>query len=168
MFKVLNAYNGWSNVNYVLNDVKNPVRTLKISGPLGLGICAILYILANVAFFAYVVVPRLLWMTDIHHTYSTERQRKKKLKTQAPLLQLCFSGMFLGPKRRERSRLLLRWGDLISLNFSNWSLIQATSSAIGNVITVVSLRILSNEHANPNVHFRLKTYSASRVNQGIY
>jgi amino acid transporter len=65
MFKVLNAYAGWSNVNYVLNDVKNPIRTLKISGPLGLGICAILYILANVAFFAYVVVSRLLlWIID--------------------------------------------------------------------------------------------------------
>ncbi|KAJ8514783.1 hypothetical protein ONZ45_g7728 [Pleurotus djamor] len=51
-FKVLNAYAGWSNVNYVLNDVKNPVRTLKIAGPLGLGICAILYLLANVAYFA--------------------------------------------------------------------------------------------------------------------
>ena len=56
MFKVLFAYSGWSNVNYVLNDVKNPIRTLKISAPLGLGICAILYILANVAFFAYVIV----------------------------------------------------------------------------------------------------------------
>jgi len=52
MFKVLNAYSGWSNVNYVLNDVKNPVRTLKISGPLGLGICSVLYLFANVAFFA--------------------------------------------------------------------------------------------------------------------
>ncbi|KAF8816854.1 high affinity methionine permease [Phlegmacium glaucopus] len=52
MFKVLNAYAGWSNVNYVLNDVKNPVRTLKIAGPLGLGICAVLYLLANVAYFA--------------------------------------------------------------------------------------------------------------------
>lgn len=51
-FKVLNAYAGWSNVNYVLNDVKNPVRTLKIAGPLGLGICATLYLLANVAYFA--------------------------------------------------------------------------------------------------------------------
>ncbi|TFK39203.1 amino acid transporter [Crucibulum laeve] len=51
-FKVLNAYAGWSNVNYVLNDVKNPVRTLKIAGPLGLGICAVLYLLANVAYFA--------------------------------------------------------------------------------------------------------------------
>ncbi|KAJ7078579.1 amino acid transporter [Mycena belliarum] len=51
-FKVLFAYSGWSNVNYVLNDVKNPIRTLKIAGPLGLGICAALYLLANVAYFA--------------------------------------------------------------------------------------------------------------------
>ncbi|KAF8955657.1 amino acid transporter [Flammula alnicola] len=51
-FKVLNAYAGWSNVNYVMNEVKDPVRTLKIAGPLGLGICAVLYLLANVAYFA--------------------------------------------------------------------------------------------------------------------
>ncbi|KAI0823463.1 amino acid transporter [Trametes gibbosa] len=51
-FKVLNAYSGWSNVNYVLNNVKNPVRTLKIAGPLGLGICAVLYLLANISYFA--------------------------------------------------------------------------------------------------------------------
>ncbi|KII96168.1 hypothetical protein PLICRDRAFT_240172 [Plicaturopsis crispa FD-325 SS-3] len=51
-FKVLNSYAGWSNVNYVLNDVRNPVRTLKIAGPLGLGICAVLYILANISYFA--------------------------------------------------------------------------------------------------------------------
>ncbi|KAI0823462.1 amino acid transporter [Trametes gibbosa] len=52
MFKVLYSYIGWSNVNYVLNNVKNPVRTLKIAGPLGLCICAILYLLANVSYFA--------------------------------------------------------------------------------------------------------------------
>lgn len=51
-FKVLNAYAGWSNVNYVMNNVRNPVRTLKIAGPLGLGICAVLYLLANVAYFS--------------------------------------------------------------------------------------------------------------------
>ena len=56
MFKILSAYTGWSNVNYVLNDVKDPIRTVKISGLLGLGICAVLYLLANVAYFAYVVV----------------------------------------------------------------------------------------------------------------
>ena len=52
-FKVLNAYAGWSNVNFVLNNVRDPVRTLKIAGPLGLAICAVLYLLANVAYFAY-------------------------------------------------------------------------------------------------------------------
>ena len=52
MFKVINAYAGWSNVNYVLNNVKNPIRTLKIAGPLGLGICTILYIFANISYFA--------------------------------------------------------------------------------------------------------------------
>ena len=52
MFKVIFSYAGWQNVNYVLNNVKDPIRTLKIAGPLGLGICALLYILANVAYFA--------------------------------------------------------------------------------------------------------------------
>ncbi|KAG6329573.1 hypothetical protein ID866_9517, partial [Astraeus odoratus] len=52
MFKVLYAYAGWSNVNYVLNNVRDPVRTLKISGVLGLGICTLLYIFANIAYFS--------------------------------------------------------------------------------------------------------------------
>lgn len=52
MFKVINAYAGWANVNLVLNEVKNPIRTLKIAGPLGLGICAVMYLLANIAYFA--------------------------------------------------------------------------------------------------------------------
>jgi amino acid transporter len=52
LFKVLNSYAGWNNAAYVLNEVKRPVHTLKIAGPLGLGICALLYLLANVAYFA--------------------------------------------------------------------------------------------------------------------
>jgi solute carrier family 7 (L-type amino acid transporter), member 9/15 len=54
MFEVLYAYSGWQNANYVLNEVRDPVRTLKIAGPLGLGITATLYIFANIAYFAYV------------------------------------------------------------------------------------------------------------------
>ncbi|KAJ6779622.1 hypothetical protein PWT90_05636 [Aphanocladium album] len=52
LFKVLNSYAGWSNAMYVLNEVKNPVRTIKIAGPLGLSVCGVLYLLANVAYFA--------------------------------------------------------------------------------------------------------------------
>lgn len=60
MFKVLDAYSGWSNVNYVLNNVRNPVRTLKIAGPLGLGMCALLYILANIAYFSAATKEEIL------------------------------------------------------------------------------------------------------------
>ena len=42
----------WSNAAYVLNEVRRPVRTLKIAGPLGLGVCGLLYLLANVAYFS--------------------------------------------------------------------------------------------------------------------
>ncbi|GAA5880685.1 hypothetical protein JCM1840_005172 [Sporobolomyces johnsonii] len=59
LFKVLNSYAGWSNAAYVLNEVKNPVRTIKIAGPLGLSICAVLYILANISYFAAVSIPAL-------------------------------------------------------------------------------------------------------------
>lgn len=52
LFKVLNSFAGWSNAMYVLNEVKNPVRTIKIAGPLGLTTCGVLYLLANVAYFA--------------------------------------------------------------------------------------------------------------------
>ena len=44
----------------MLNNVKNPVRTLKIAGPLGLGICAVLYMLANIAYFSCVSLLKLL------------------------------------------------------------------------------------------------------------
>ncbi|KAM0473661.1 hypothetical protein ACHAPX_008066 [Trichoderma viride] len=52
LFKVLNSFAGWSNAMYVLNEVKDPVRTIKIAGPLGLSTCGVLYILANVAYFS--------------------------------------------------------------------------------------------------------------------
>ena len=52
--KVLYTYSGWSRLNYVLNDVKDPVRTLKIATPLGFSICAVLYVMANISYFAYV------------------------------------------------------------------------------------------------------------------
>ena len=52
MFEVIYSYSGWQNANYVLNEVRDPVRTLKVAGPLGLGITAMLYIFANIAYFA--------------------------------------------------------------------------------------------------------------------
>ncbi|KAF8267510.1 amino acid/polyamine transporter I, partial [Lactarius quietus] len=52
MFKILYSYSGWQYANYVLNEVKDPIRTIKIAVPLGLGITSTLYNFANVAYFA--------------------------------------------------------------------------------------------------------------------
>ena len=62
-FKVLNAYGGWSNANYVLNEVRDPVRTIKIAGPLGLGICTFLYMTANIAYFSSVSLLHMVYDT---------------------------------------------------------------------------------------------------------
>ena len=49
------SYAGLGNINNVLNEVKDPVRTLKSVGPLALLTACIMYVLVNVAYFA--VVP---------------------------------------------------------------------------------------------------------------
>jgi amino acid transporter len=52
LLKVIATYHGWSYPAYVLNEVKDPVRTLKKAGPLGLGTVGLLYLLANIAYFS--------------------------------------------------------------------------------------------------------------------
>lgn len=55
LFKVFYSYAGLSNANNVMNEVKNPVRTLRSVSLAALITSCLLYILANVAYF--LVVP---------------------------------------------------------------------------------------------------------------
>lgn len=55
LFKVFYSYAGLSNINNVLNEVKNPTRTLKSVSITALVTACILYLLVNVAYFT--VVP---------------------------------------------------------------------------------------------------------------
>ena len=50
--QVIWSYIGFSNVNYALAEVKNPQRTVRIAGPLAIGVVTVLYLLANIAYFA--------------------------------------------------------------------------------------------------------------------
>jgi amino acid transporter len=52
LFKVLQSFAGWQNAAYVLNEVKRPVHTIRIAGPLALFLCGTMYMLINVAYFA--------------------------------------------------------------------------------------------------------------------
>ena len=54
------AYNGWNYLNYVIEEMKNPVRDL----PRAIGISCILvtvvYVTANIAFYTTLTVPEVL------------------------------------------------------------------------------------------------------------
>ncbi|KAL2019171.1 hypothetical protein VTK56DRAFT_10043 [Thermocarpiscus australiensis] len=55
LFKVFYSYAGLQNVNNVLNEVRDPVRTLRSAAPTALATACLLYFLINVAYF--LVVP---------------------------------------------------------------------------------------------------------------
>ena len=55
LFKVIYSFAGYDNVTNVLNEVKNPVRTLKTMAPTALATVAVFYLLLNVAYF--IVIP---------------------------------------------------------------------------------------------------------------
>lgn len=52
LLRIVYSYKGWENANYVLGEIKNPKKTLSIAAPLAIGGVTILYVLANVAYFA--------------------------------------------------------------------------------------------------------------------
>ncbi|KAG6901145.1 hypothetical protein C0995_016511 [Termitomyces sp. Mi166 len=52
LYNVIWSYMGFSNVNYALSEVKDPKRTVRIAGPLAIAVVTVLYLLANVAYFA--------------------------------------------------------------------------------------------------------------------
>lgn len=54
LYNVIWSFVGYSNANYALSETKNPTRTIKYAAPLGIGTISILYILANVSYFAAV------------------------------------------------------------------------------------------------------------------
>ena len=53
LYNVIWSFVGYSNVNYALGEVKDPVRTLKIAGPTSMVFIAIVYIFVNVASVSY-------------------------------------------------------------------------------------------------------------------
>ncbi|KAI3544630.1 amino acid permease [Colletotrichum filicis] len=52
LLRIIYSYKGWENANYVVGELKNPRKTLAIAAPLAIGGVTILYVLANVAYFA--------------------------------------------------------------------------------------------------------------------
>ncbi|KAG2118394.1 APC amino acid permease [Suillus clintonianus] len=54
MYNVIWSYAGYSNANYVLSEVRDPIRTIKRAAPLAMLLVAVSYLFVNVAYFAVV------------------------------------------------------------------------------------------------------------------
>ena len=52
LLRIIYSYKGWENANYVLGEIKNPKKTLTWAAPIAIGGTTVLYVLANVAYFA--------------------------------------------------------------------------------------------------------------------
>lgn len=59
LFKVSYSYAGLANVNNVLNEVRNPVKTLKSVAPVALLTAVSLYLLVNVAYFMIIPIDEI-------------------------------------------------------------------------------------------------------------
>ena len=51
-FQILYCFVGFNNANYSLSEVHNPVRTLRIAGPLSIVVAALFYLLCNIAYYS--------------------------------------------------------------------------------------------------------------------
>lgn len=52
LLNVIYSYKGWENANYVIGELKHPRKTLAVAAPIAIGGVTILYVLANIAYFA--------------------------------------------------------------------------------------------------------------------
>ncbi|RDA87997.1 hypothetical protein CP532_3386 [Ophiocordyceps camponoti-leonardi (nom. inval.)] len=56
LLMVIYSYSGWEGATYVMGEMKRPGKTLAVAAPFAIGSVAVLYVLANVAYFA--AIPR--------------------------------------------------------------------------------------------------------------
>ncbi|KAI9568714.1 amino acid/polyamine transporter I [Boletus coccyginus] len=54
MYNVIWSYIGYSNANYALSEIRDPVRTIKLAAPLAMAFVTLVYVSVNVAYFAVV------------------------------------------------------------------------------------------------------------------
>lgn len=59
LLKIIFSYTGYQNAFNVVNEVKNPIRSIRNSGAISIFLVGVLYMLANVAYFAAVPIEEL-------------------------------------------------------------------------------------------------------------
>lgn len=82
LIKITFSYSGYQNAFNVVNEVKNPVRSIRNSGGISLFLVGVLYMLANLAYFAAVPIEELRESKQVaaslffQHVFGTSRAVK--------------------------------------------------------------------------------------------
>ncbi|XP_014665449.1 PREDICTED: cystine/glutamate transporter-like [Priapulus caudatus] len=71
------AFTGWDAVNYGVEEVKNPTRTLPLSLLLGVGFSTVVYLMTNVAYHAVLTTDQLLSNTAVAEAFAEETLGKQ-------------------------------------------------------------------------------------------
>jgi amino acid transporter len=66
LVNIIFAYNGYANAFSVVNEIKNPIPTIKRNGVVSVAIVSVLYILCNIAYFA-AGMSRVTFLLPLHH-----------------------------------------------------------------------------------------------------
>jgi hypothetical protein len=74
---VCSTLNRYSNANNLVNEIPNPVRTLKVYSNIALGVVSVLYVLAAVSFFAFVL--QSIFCLPFAYLSATELFRRRRL-----------------------------------------------------------------------------------------
>src|SRR5262249_37850794 len=53
------AYDGWVQLSFVAGEIRNPKRNVLLSLAIGLGICIVIYLLANIAYMRVLSIPEI-------------------------------------------------------------------------------------------------------------
>ena len=107
LYNIIWSYVGYSNANYALGEMKNPVRVLKIAAPSALFVITVLYIFVNIAYFA--VVPA------------------EEIRTSGRIVVASFFRYAFGEKAEKASSVfvaLSTLGNVLSVIFSQGRIIQ--------------------------------------------
>lgn len=101
LYNVIWSFVGYSNANYALGEIKNPVRVLRIAAPTALLVISILYMFVNVAYYA--VVPadeirssgRIVVASFFRYAFGTKAEKAASvivaLSTLGNVLSVIFS-----------------------------------------------------------------------------
>jgi amino acid transporter len=66
----LYSYSGWSFLNYVVEEIKNPNKVLPLSIFFGLGVVIVIYLLANVAYFTLLTPREMINSSAVAFTFA--------------------------------------------------------------------------------------------------